>query len=193
MATRSPGQPVPGPAYRPGSPEDFDHLYRNSYPRILGTLVGILRDRAAAEDCAQETFVRAFRSWRSWKPTAPAEAWLHRIALNIAISYRRRARLREVGELVRRLGRPAPGADPADLASRADLLSALRRLPPPQAAAIVLRHYHGYSNREIALSLGTPERTVASRIAAAKRRLQKEMGSPGRSDVLIDEGQKGIG
>jgi RNA polymerase sigma-70 factor, ECF subfamily len=193
MATRSEGQPVPGPVYRPGSPQDFDQLYRNSYPRILATLVGILRDRAAAEDCAQETFVRAFRAWPSWKPTAPADAWLHRIALNIAISYRRRGRLRNVGEVVRRLGRPEPGADPADLASRDDLPTALRRLPPPQAAAIVLRHYHGYSNREIALALGAPERTVASRIAAAKRRLQKELGTLGPSDVVMDEGQKGIG
>jgi len=193
MATGSLGQPVPGPAYRPGSREDFDQLYRDSYPRILGTLVGLLRDRASAEDCAQETFVRAFGSWPSWKPTAPAEAWLHRIALNIAISYRRRERLREVGELLRRLGRPTPGADPADLAGRDDLINALRRLPPAQAAAIVLRHYHGYSNREIALALGAPERTVASRIAAAKRRLQKEIGTRGHSDVLIDEGPKGIG
>ena len=201
------GPRTSSPAYRPGSPIDFDRLYRTSYPRILGTLIGVLGDRAAAEDCAQETFVHAFRSWKSWKPDAPAEAWLHRIALNIAISYRRWARLREVGELVRRLGRPEPGSDPADLVGRDDLVKALRRLPAPQAAAIVLRHYHGYSNREIAVALGTPERTVASRIAAAKRRLQRElgedpadgsvpgpqMGTRGPSDVLIDEGHEAAG
>jgi len=196
------------PAYRPGSPDDFDRLYRTSYPRILGTLIGVLGERAAAEDCAQEAFVHAFRSWRSWKPDAPAEAWLHRIALNIAISYRRWARLREMGELVRRLGRPEPGSDPADLVGRDDLVKALRRLPAPQAAAIVLRHYHGYSNREIAVALGTPERTVASRIAAAKRRLQRELGADwadgsavpgpqkgtrGPSDVVIDEGHEATG
>jgi len=196
------------PAYQPGSLYDFDRLYRTSYPRILGTLMGVLGERAAAEDCAQETFVNAFRSWKSWKPDAPAEAWLHRIALNIAISYRRRARLREVGELVRRLGRPEPGSDPADLVGRDDLVKALRRIPAPQAAAIVLRHYHGYSNREIAVALGTPERTVGSRIAAAKRRLQRElgadpadsftgpgpqMGTRGPSDVVIDEGREATG
>ena len=187
------GQPVVEPAYRPGLPEDFDRLYRNSFSRVLATLIGVLGQRAAAEDCAQEAFVRAFRSWRSWKPDAPAEAWLHRIALNVAISYRRHERLREVGELLRRLGRPEPGADPADQAGRNELVGALRRLPPPQADAIVLRHYHGYSNREIALALGTPERTVASRIAAAKRRLQREMGTPERWDVVTDEGPKVIG
>ena len=41
-----------------------------------------------------------------------------------------------------------------------------------QAAAIVLRHYHGYTNRAIAQALGIPERTVASRLAIAKQRLR---------------------
>ena len=41
------------------------------------------------------------RSWKTWKPDAPAEAWLHRIAINVAYSYVRQRRLREVGELVR--------------------------------------------------------------------------------------------
>jgi RNA polymerase sigma-70 factor (ECF subfamily) len=56
---------------------------------------------------------------------------------------------------------------------QSDLVTALRKLPPKQAAAIVLRHYHGYTNREIAISLGVPERTVASRLAAARTRLQQ--------------------
>jgi len=39
----------------------------------------------------------------------------------------------------------------------------------------VLRHYHGYTNREIGEALGVPERTVASRLAAAKARLRVEL------------------
>jgi RNA polymerase sigma-70 factor (ECF subfamily) len=137
----------------------------------------LLGDRAAAEDCAQEAFERAFRGWKKWRPDAPAEAWLHRIAINVAISARRRDRLREVGAVLRRIGRPALPPDPAALAERSDLFKALRRLPPKQAAAIVLRHYHGYTNREIAESLGVPERTIASRLAAARKLLQVTLGS----------------
>ena len=48
----------------------------------------------------------------------------------------------------------------------------LRKLPTKQAAALVMRHYHGYSNREIAVALGVPEQTVASRMAAARKQLQ---------------------
>jgi RNA polymerase sigma-70 factor (ECF subfamily) len=51
----------------------------------------------------------------------------------------------------------------------------LRALPPKLAAALVLRHYHGYSNRDIAHVLGIPERTVASRLIRARSRLQRRL------------------
>ena len=175
--------PEPVDEYRPGSREDFDRLYRTSYPRVYRTMAVILSDPQAAEDCAQDAFVQAFQAWNRWRPTAPAEAWVHRIAVNRAISYRRSARLRQVGEILRRFGRPSPPADPGDEAVRPDLLTALRSLPPKLAAAIVLRHYHGYTNREIAAALGVSERTVGTRLrqAAAKLRaaLTTDDFSPG--------------
>ena len=170
--------------YSPGSREDFDRLYRSAYPRVYRTLTAILGDPAEAEDCAQDAFVKAFQAWKRWRPDAPAEAWVHRIAVNRAISYRRRARLRSVGELLRRLGRPAGSADPAHVATRPDLLAALQSIPPKLAAAIVLRHYHGYNNREIAAALGVSERTIGTRLsqaAAALREVLGESAGPGFS------------
>ena len=161
--------------YKPGSVVDFDRLYQSSFNRILYTIYGILGDRASAEDCTQDAFVRAFKAWNSWKPDAPAEAWLHRIAINVAFNHIRQRRMREVGEIVRRLGRPAAGEDPATLAEGSELFRALRKLPPDQAAAVVLRHHHGYTNREIAFALGAPESTIASRLAKAKERLREEL------------------
>jgi len=159
-------------AYEPGSREDFDRLYRTAYPRVYRTLAAILGDPQAAEDCVQDAFVQAFQAWKRWRPDAPAEAWVHRIAVNRAISYRRSAKLRQVGEVLRRLGRPAHPADPAEVAARGDLLTALQSLPPKLAAAIVLRHYHGYNNREIAAALGVSERTVGTRLHQAGERLR---------------------
>jgi RNA polymerase sigma-70 factor (ECF subfamily) len=167
--------------FRPGSTADFERLYQQSYARVVFTLLGMLGDHAEAEDCAQEAYAQAFTAWPRWKPDAPAEAWIHRIAINVAISNRRRQRLREVGELVKRIGRPVPAVDPADVASRADLLSALRRIPPKQAAVVILRHNHGYSNREIAAALAIPEATVASRLVSAKARLRLELGDAWRT------------
>ncbi|TMG58082.1 MAG: sigma-70 family RNA polymerase sigma factor [Chloroflexi bacterium] len=45
-----------------------------TYRRIFGTLITLVRDRATAEDCAQETFERAYRGWASWRLDAPVEA-----------------------------------------------------------------------------------------------------------------------
>jgi RNA polymerase sigma-70 factor, ECF subfamily len=159
--------------YRPGVKEDFDSLYRATYQRVFATLVTILRNPAAAEDATQEAYLRAFRAWKHWKQQAPAEAWIYRIALNVAFSHRRRERLYEIGEVIKRLGRPKD-PDPAE-ALQTDLARELRALPPKQAAALVFRHVHGFTNREIGAALGVPERTVASRLAAARARLRTRL------------------
>jgi RNA polymerase sigma-70 factor (ECF subfamily) len=162
---------VPDESYRPGVREDFDRLYRMSYHRILYTLTSILRDRDAAEDCTQEAFTRAFQAWPRWEPSAPAEAWVHRIAINVSTSYRRQQRLQQISVVLGRIGTPGPGRDPAASTETLALRAALQRLPAKQAATIVLRHHHGYSNREIAYALNVPESTIASRLAAAKHQL----------------------
>lgn len=184
---------TPDARYRPGVKEDFDRLYRATYQRVFASLVLILRNPAAAEDAAQEGYLRAFKAWKSWKQEAPAEAWLYRIALNVAFTHRRRERLYEIGEVIRRLGRPKE-ADPTEVI-QPDLARELRALPPKQAAALVLRHLHGFTNREIAAAIGIPERTVASRLAAAKARLRVRLGdslgaglgTTGGSTVSFDE------
>jgi len=160
------------PAYEPGSRDDFDRLYRDSYPRIYKTMLAVLADPAAAEDCTQDAFVLAFRAWARWRPDAPAEAWLHRIAINVAVSYQRKAKLRSIGAILRRLGRPAAGPDPAQVVLDRDLAAALRRLTPKLRAALVLRHYHGYTNREIAAAIGVSERTVNKRLRIAAQKMR---------------------
>lgn len=170
----------PSSPYKPGDREDFERLYRVAHGRIKATLVGIVGDPATAEDCLQEAFLRGFRTWSRWRPDAPAEAWMHRIAVNVAVTHRQREARREI---VHRLaGRPGT-ADPGRLVERGDLVDALHRLPPRQAAAIVLRHLHGYTNRELAVSLGIPERTVASRLASAREALRGRLGSAWEGDV----------
>jgi RNA polymerase sigma factor (sigma-70 family) len=162
-------------AYSPGSEADFDRLYRASYHRVVRTLVGIVGSQAAAEDCAQEAFAKAFRAWSTWRGNVPAEAWVHRIAVNTAISHRRREQIRELPSLLRRLGAPQPERDPASRVHERTIISELRRLKPKQSAALVLRYYFGYTNREIAASLGVSERTVGQRIADALLLLRGRM------------------
>jgi RNA polymerase sigma-70 factor, ECF subfamily len=165
--------------------EEFDRVYETAYPRILRTLVAMLSDPAAAEDCTQDAFLKAFRAWPTWQRDAPAEAWVHRIAINTAISYRRRQAVRELGRQALRHVWPAH-VDPTERSLGDDLLRELRRLPARQAAAIVLRHLHGYTNREIAAALGVPESTVATRLMTARRTLRARLGDDAaeRSDTF---------
>jgi RNA polymerase sigma-70 factor, ECF subfamily len=172
VGSTAPAVEIEPARYQPGDERDFERLYQASYGKILSTLTAVLGDRASAEDCAQDAFERAFKKWDTWQPIAPAEAWVHRIAINAAVSYRRKMRLREVGEVIRRIGLPGLAPDPAEQAEHRDVADAIAKLPPKQGAAIVLRHYHGYTNRAIAQALGIPERTVASRLAVAKARLR---------------------
>jgi RNA polymerase sigma-70 factor (ECF subfamily) len=174
------------PTYQPGNEADFERLYQASYGKILGTITAMLGDRAAAEDCVQDAFERAYKKWPTWQPLAPAEAWVHRIAINAAVSYQRKMRIREVGEVIRRIGRPGNAPDPQVLVENRDIADALAQLPPKQAAAIVLRHYHGYTNRAIAEALGIPERTVASRLAVAKARLRDMLKHSYGPDAATD-------
>jgi RNA polymerase sigma-70 factor (ECF subfamily) len=168
-------------SYTPGSKEAFDRLYQDSYQQVFRTVFAILGDLSAAEDCTQDAFLSAFKAWGRWKADAPPGAWLHRIAINAAISFKRRHRLRDVQELVKRIG-PPHDPDPTEHVGDPDLLSELRRLPTKQAAALVLRHLHGYTNREVAAALHVPESTVASRLMEAKRTLRARLAARSAKD-----------
>ena len=187
--------------YRPGDRDDFDRLYRTCYPRLLRIVYAITGEPASAEDCVQEAFAKAFRAWPRFRPEKPAEAWIHQIAINTAISHRRRERLRTVGEVLRRLGRPGAGADPADNASRSVLIDALAALPPRVAADFVLRYHHGYNNREIARLEGVSERTIGARLSQAREQLARTLGpewhgelpTSGSQGVVFPHGPTGLG
>ena len=83
-------------------------------------------------------------------------------------------------------------ADPQEVVEHRDLATALAKLPPKQAAAIVLRHYHGYTNRAIAQALGIPERTVASRLAVAKERLRVMLKHSYGPQAAMEDAQPGF-
>jgi RNA polymerase sigma-70 factor (ECF subfamily) len=175
--------------YRAGNRDDFDRLYRVCYPRLLRTLYAITGDAASAEDCVQEAFVRAYQAWPRYRPDRSAEAWIHQIAINTAISHRRRAKLRTVGEVMRRLGRPGAGPDPADAATRSDIVTALASLHPRVAADFVLRYYHGYTNREIARLEAVSERTVGARLSKARDELGRLLGPEWRGQLPTGDSQ----
>lgn len=156
----------------PGSSSDFDLLYRLTYDRVVRTCLIVLGgDPAAAQDCAQDTYLRAYRAWPRWRPEAPVEVWLHRIAVNAARSYKRRRMLRELPLLFEGLrARPLP------LDDTFAVMRALGQIPSAEATALLLRYFHGYSGEEIAAGMGVPASTIRGRIVRGRSRLRKLLG-----------------
>lgn len=130
----------------------------------------VLGDQGAAEDVAQDAYLRAFRSWDRFDGT-DVRAWLYTIALRLAFNERRR-RLRWL-DAIRRV-EPRPWHDASD----PDLAAALGRLDARTRSALLLNVIDGYTQREIAEMLGAAEGTVASWISRGRAALRADLGEP---------------
>jgi RNA polymerase sigma-70 factor (ECF subfamily) len=130
----------------------------------------ILKDRAAAEDVAQETFLRAYRAAHRIDPGEGVRAWLYRIAVNTALNEVRR-RKRETAALER--ARPVSVvSDPSDRSDTSAVVAdAVERLPDRLRVAIICRYFLDLSEREIAEVLRIRPGTVKSRLHEARRLL----------------------
>lgn len=149
-----------------GSAEAFGTLFERHWPAVHHAAFLVVRDRAAAEDIAQESFLAALRALDSFDRRRPLGPWLHRIVVNRAIDHARtRAVRREVGgELPEPAGSVTPESSPA---FDDELLAALGTLDVEQRAVVVLRHLLEYTPGEIATLLEIPRGTVNSRLRRA--------------------------
>lgn len=166
---------------------EFALLYEREFGAVYRTVRAMVLDAAEAEDLAQEAFVRAYRARSRYRPDAPPGAWLHRIAVNTAISHLRRRRLRRL--LPARLYQPPPVPEAEVVEARTIVEEALAGLTPRLRAVVALHHLHGYTRDETAAILGIPSGTVASRIAKAVALMRARMepgdqvAGPARSRV----------
>jgi RNA polymerase sigma-70 factor, ECF subfamily len=143
----------------------FPLLYQREYSNVYRTVRAIVLDAHEAEDITQESFAKAYRARTRYRPTAPPGAWLHRIAVNAAISHLRRRRLARL--LPMRLYQAPDDRDYERSEARGLCEAALAQLSPQLRAGVVLHYFHDYSREEIARILGIPSGTVASRMAKA--------------------------
>jgi RNA polymerase sigma-70 factor, ECF subfamily len=153
--------------------DDFEAFYLTHYGRLVGQLLAMLGDLAEAEDAVQEAFARASVRWR-WLSTYDApDAWVRRVAFNVASNSLRRARsrLRAAERLPRPVAAPAPTAD------LVDVLAAMRPLPLRQREALVLHYVAGLPVEEIARQLRVPAGTVKSRLARGRAAMARRLGA----------------
>lgn len=156
-------------------------------PRVFRFAVRVLGDRAEAEDVAQDAMLRLWRQAPDWRPgEAQVSTWLFRVASNLCTDRLRRRRSRPLASLDD-AGDPqdtAPGVEARlHLAARlAALQAALADLPDRQRQAVVLRHFEGLTNPEIADVLGVGVEAVESLTARGKRALSAALA--GRKEEL---------
>ncbi|MEL6450739.1 MAG: RNA polymerase sigma factor [Pseudomonadota bacterium] len=159
-------------------------------PRVMAQAYKMLGDRAEAEDVAQEALVRLWRIAPDWREgEAQVTTWLYRVVANLCTD-----RLRKRKRAAVPLDDVADPADPGpsvetrmqDAARRDALRAALATLPERQRLAVMLRHFDGATNPEIAERLGVSVEAVESLTARGKRALAKVL--KGRVAALGYEG-----
>jgi RNA polymerase sigma-70 factor, ECF subfamily len=147
--------------------ESFEATFQDLYPRAIRSVQRLLGDRTQAEDIASEALARAFADWATIEHLPHRDAWVLRVAMNLALdSLRRRVPFL----------RPAAPVDASEVATlRVALWAALRSLPKRQREIIVLRFIAGLNDDEVAQSLDISPLTVKTHRARGLSTLRKKL------------------
>src|ERR687888_1030593 len=158
---------------------------RRFQARVYGLALTIVRDQGAAEDVAQEAFVRAWWHAGAYDPRRGSVlTWLLTIARNLAIDVTRLRRAEPVApEALASFALASPGADPGGREFEVDdierLRGALAGLPEEQRRAVVLAGLYGRTAKEVSELEGVPLGTAKTRIRTAMLRLRSALGVTG--------------
>jgi RNA polymerase sigma factor (sigma-70 family) len=150
--------------------------------RVFGLTLSVLRDRGAAEEAAQESFVRAWRHASAYDPRrGTVAAWLLTIARNVSINMLPARRFDPIDPdrvLAVEARRPPEPEAAARVEDRELLRAPLARLPGDQRRALLLAVFYGLTAREISELDGVPLGTVKTRIRSAMLKLRSQLRVP---------------
>lgn len=140
----------------------LEELYRDRYTTFRDVLAGIVGSHDLAREVVQEAFARALRERRRFRGEGTLEAWVWKIAVNVALK-QRRLEVREQQPAHERFAEAAlPDSTVRD---------AVLALPPRRRLVIFLRYFADLSYREIAEITGLREGTVAATLSQAHSEL----------------------
>ncbi|MBK7821828.1 MAG: SigE family RNA polymerase sigma factor [Tessaracoccus sp.] len=149
--------------------EQFDHLYTDSYTRLVGHIYAMCGNLPEAQDCVQEAFIRAWDKRQTLNHTDNPEAWIRTTAYRLAIS-RWRKTIRALRPPDRAL-QAQPVAEPSP--DRVAVAAALAQLPADQRRAIVLYHLCDLTVAEVAHEVGSPTGTIKARLSRGRTTLAR--------------------
>ena len=164
-----------------GDMHAFDDLVLAYQQRIINLAFRLLGDADAAQDIAQDVFVRAYQGAKNFRGDSQVYTWLYRITVNLVSNYRRKRKWEKVLSLFEPESRPMW---PAGESSRPDtrleskerrqlVQRALSMLPESQRTVLVLHRWEGMSYKEIAKVTGLSLAAVESRIHRGYKMLGK--------------------
>ncbi len=181
-------------AARDGSQLAFGELVRRFERPVFALVLRLVRDRALAEDLAQESFVKAWRALASYDPQRKLASWLLKIAHNTAIDHLRRRGLDTVSlstgedepdedhrQITADLHRESPEAKAQRHEMARGLERALAELRPEYRSVLLLRFHQGLAYEEIAEVTGLPLGTVKTHLHRGRQELAQRMGRLGWS------------
>ena len=181
---------------RQGSDRAYRRFIRQHQARIFGIAYGITLDREESLDIVQEVFFKVFQTIDTFRGESSLSTWLHRIAINQCMNWKRKWRRRfrwrrpveeeDDGDALAQIA--ADGEHPEALVQAKErekiLFDALNRLPEGTRAVFVLKEWDGLSYEEISRALKINKGTVSSRLFNARRQLQKAL----QKDMSENEG-----
>ena len=174
-----------------GDDDAFAQLVTSYQNRLIGVFFHLLQDQEAAEDLAQEAFLRVYRARHGYKPTAKFSTWLFRIANNLASNSRRsKGRRKEVPLSVRDSGPLGPRPQEKVIAEKSALMptrqfdrsemqavvqTALETLNERQRMAVLLHKFEGMSYADIGDSMHLSPTAVKSLLSRARESLRAKL------------------
>ena len=168
----------------------FEQLVFRHDRSVLSIAARYVSTADDAKDIYQEVFIRVYRGLKNFRFQSEFATWLHRIAVNVCLSHRARARRSlQVQSLDAgdenddgsdgRSGIASDGVLPDSSAMNADIAAhveeALNSLSPKQRMAFTLRHYEGYKLKEIAEMMECVEGTVKRYLFTATRKMREQL------------------
>ncbi len=175
-----------------GDREAFERLYERHQVALYRTGLALTRERGAAEELLQETFLRAYRHLA--RVTLPEggslRPWLHRILINLAHDWSARQKrqpglLESTAERVLAATTPSPEHQAEQRELQRVVADAIARLPFKQRAVVVLYYLHDMDLGEISATLSLPTGTIKSRLFYGRARLRAELAVDQRLPVHV--------
>jgi RNA polymerase sigma-70 factor (ECF subfamily) len=165
---------------RAGDDDAFDTIFHEHYPRLVGLAESMLRDRAAAEEIAQDVLLELWRRRESLRLEATFRAYLLRATRNRALNHVRHQHIvRRAEPFAADEIAPVPPADRETVQAEIDaaLREAVDSLPPRCREVFELSRTHGLSYAEIAHTMEISVKTVEAQMGKALRTLRDRLAA----------------